>query len=117
MGAYRRILVFTFCSLLAAVVLAQTPAPSPADAVSLSAIVSDAQGRAITGLTLSEFRILEDRVEQTVLSVKANTGAGDYTLTYAPKNSAKDGTWRSIQVEIVGLPRLTVRHTSGYRAP
>jgi Ca-activated chloride channel family protein len=39
-----------------------------------------------------------------------------YSLGYEPKNSTRDGRWRSIRVEIVGHPELKVRARSGYYA-
>ena len=38
-----------------------------------------------------------------------------YTLTYQPKNLAKDGKWRSIEVR-VAKPNLTIRTRKGYHA-
>jgi hypothetical protein len=118
-----RILVVTsaFCRFPAANeagarAFAQITAPSATDVISLSAIVTDAQGRAITGLALKDFRVLEDQVEEAISSVKENTVAGDYTLTYAPKNRVKDARIRKIRVEIPTLPQLTVRHGYGYIA-
>lgn len=43
-----------------------------------------------------------------------------YSLGYYPTNRAKDGTWRDIRVEVVGLPPsgdLVVRTREGYYAP
>jgi len=44
-----------------------------------------------------------------------------YTVGYSPKNDKKDGTWRTIQVNLVGLPRNTekpvVTTRKGYFAP
>lgn len=39
-----------------------------------------------------------------------------YTLTYSPTNTAKDGKWRSIEVR-VSKPNLTIRTRKGYNAP
>jgi Ca-activated chloride channel family protein len=39
-----------------------------------------------------------------------------YSLGYEPKNSARDGTWRTIRVEIPGHPEIKVRARSGYYA-
>src|SRR5262249_48882809 len=43
-----------------------------------------------------------------------------YTLAYYPTNARKDGTFRSVQVEIVGARgrgKLTARTRNGYYAP
>lgn len=45
-----------------------------------------------------------------------------YSLAYYPTNRAKDGTWRDIRVEVVGLPTgssgdVVVRTREGYYAP
>jgi VWFA-related protein len=39
-----------------------------------------------------------------------------YSLGYEPKNSTRDGFWRTIRVEIPGHPEITVRARSGYYA-
>jgi VWFA-related protein len=39
-----------------------------------------------------------------------------YTLGYYPKNDAKDGKWRAIEVR-VAKPNLTIRTRKGYNAP
>ena len=39
-----------------------------------------------------------------------------YSLGYEPKNSVRDGAWRSIKVEIPGHPELKVRARTGYYA-
>lgn len=41
---------------------------------------------------------------------------GQYTITYQPTNTAKDGKWRSIEVRI-SRPNLTIRARKGYNAP
>lgn len=41
-----------------------------------------------------------------------------YTIGYYPSNDKKDGTYRKIKVEVVGLPKgTTVRAREGYTAP
>lgn len=45
-----------------------------------------------------------------------------YSLAYYPTNRAKDGTWRDVRVEVVGLPTgrssdVVVRTREGYYAP
>jgi VWFA-related protein len=39
-----------------------------------------------------------------------------YSLGYEPKNSTRDGSWRTIRVEIPGHPEIKVRARSGYYA-
>ena len=85
MRRHRSILIFAFCCLLATVAFSQTSPPSAADVISVSVIVADASDRAIIGLALKDFSVFEDQVEQTILSVKENTAAGDYTLLCAEK--------------------------------
>ena len=41
---------------------------------------------------------------------------GQYTITYQPTNTLKDGKWRSIEVRI-SRPNLTIRARKGYNAP
>ncbi|MFL6375822.1 MAG: VWA domain-containing protein, partial [Pyrinomonadaceae bacterium] len=40
----------------------------------------------------------------------------EYTLTYEPSNTKKDGKWRAIEVRIA-RPNLTLRTRKGYNAP
>lgn len=50
-------------------------------------------------------------------SVAAEIGT-KYTIGYYPSNDKKDGTYRKIRVEVVGLPKgTTVRARDGYTAP
>lgn len=50
-------------------------------------------------------------------SIAAELGT-KYTLSYTPTNDARDGTYRKIRVETVGLPKgTTVRAREGYTAP
>ena len=113
----QRLRILALCLLMSTPVLAQEPTPANADAVSLSVVVTTGD-RAVTGLSLKDFRIFENQVEQTLISVKENKLVGDYTLTYTPKNPAKDSTFRQVRVEIVLPfgPRVVVRHSQGYRA-
>jgi len=39
-----------------------------------------------------------------------------YSLGYKPTNSARDGTWRSVQISIVNRPDLVARARPGYYA-
>jgi hypothetical protein len=111
------VLIVLCCFLLTVFAVAQTP-PGATEAIEVSVLVSDPSDRAVTGLNIKDFRVLEDQVLQTITSVKENKLAGDYTVSYTPKNSVRDGSWRKVRVEIAGLlgPRLTVRHSAGYSA-
>lgn len=48
-------------------------------------------------------------------SIVAELGS-QYTITYQPTNSAKDGKWRAIELT-VAKPNLTIRTRKGYNAP
>lgn len=41
---------------------------------------------------------------------------GQYTIAYQPKNTARDGKWRNIELRI-SRPNLTIRTRKGYNAP
>jgi len=41
---------------------------------------------------------------------------GQYTVTYSPTNTKKDGKWRAIELRI-SRPNLTIRTRKGYNAP
>jgi VWFA-related protein len=60
-----------------------------------------------------------DRIEQ-LEGVFAEIGediASQYLLAYAPGELARDGSWRTIRVEVAGRPRdFAVRARQGYRA-
>jgi VWFA-related protein len=60
-----------------------------------------------------------DRIEQ-LEGVFAEIGediASQYLLAYAPGELVRDGSWRTIQVEVAGRPRdFAVRARQGYRA-
>lgn len=52
----------------------------------------------------------------------AFTGIADelghqYTISYRPVNTKRDGKWRSLEVKLVSKDDLTVRTRKGYRAP
>ena len=50
-------------------------------------------------------------------SVAAELGS-KYTLGYNPSNEKRDGTYRKIRVDVIGLPKATlVRARDGYTAP
>jgi hypothetical protein len=93
-------------------------AAQPPETINVSVVVSTEDDRAVTGLSLQDFRLFEDQTEQTLQAIKENRLAGDYTLTYTPTNLVRDGRFRRVRVEIVrpGSPKLTVRHSQGYVA-
>ena len=117
MSATRAVLVALLCLLLTTGAWSQAVPSSVTAPIVVSLLVTEPGGRAVTGLQLKDFRVLEDQVPQTILSVKANSLAGDYTLTYTPKNLSNQPAFRKVQVEIVGpvaAARLTVKHAAGY---
>jgi hypothetical protein len=114
----RSLQILTLGLLLSTLAFAQTPTTASAD-VSVSVVVTTRGDRAVTGLTLKDFRVFENGVPQPVVSAKENQLPGDYTITYTPANSARDGAWRRVKVEIANsaAPLMTLQHSQGYRAP
>lgn len=58
---------------------------------------------------------IPDLLAETVIAV-----LNEYILTYTPENTARDGTYRNLQVSIRqprGLPPLTIHYRQGYLAP
>ena len=58
---------------------------------------------------------IPDLLAKTVIAV-----LNEYVLTYTPKNSARDGSYRRLEVSIHqprGLPPLTIHYRQGYIAP
>lgn len=53
---------------------------------------------------------------QTVFADIVEELSNQYLLSYASSNDKRDGTWRTIQVELADK-RYHVRHRQGYRAP
>lgn len=43
--------------------------------------------------------------------------SSQFLIAYYPTNTARDGSFRQLQVQIVGRPNLVVRHRAGYFAP
>ena len=111
------VLIVLSCFLISMLAAAQT-SPGTSEVIDVSVLVSESSDRAVTGLGIQDFRVLEDQVPQTITSVKANKLAGDYTISYAPKNTVKDGAWRKVRVEIANVlaPRLKIQHSAGYYA-
>jgi Ca-activated chloride channel family protein len=81
---------------------------NPALAASLEHIAATSGGRAfIVGSVTELDKVFSEIVEEL---------SHQYLLSYASSNEARDGSWRTIQVEIADK-RLRVRHRQGYRAP
>jgi hypothetical protein len=56
----------------------------------------------IPGLTMSNFRVFEDGIDQVLVGFKSIEGqSGAYQLVYRPINSKQDGSYRKIHVELV----------------
>jgi hypothetical protein len=110
------VLIFLSYILLSVFAAAQTPLTT--EVIDISVLVTTSNDRAVSGLGIKDFRVLEDQVLQTITSVKANKLAGDYTISYAPKNTVKDGLWRKVRVETVGFSGVTMmtQHAAGYYA-
>jgi hypothetical protein len=118
MNRTRVMLSVLFCVCLALSGLAKTQTPAGTNVITLSVLVVEPADRPVTGLSAKDFRVLENDIEQKIVSLKENNLAGDYSLTYTPSNPTQDGTWRKVRLEIVNLQaaRLTVRHAAGYYA-
>jgi Ca-activated chloride channel family protein len=81
---------------------------NPALAASLEHIAATSGGRAFIVGTVTELdKVFSEIVEEL---------SHQYLLSYASSNGARDGSWRTIQVEVADK-RLRVRHRQGYRAP
>ena len=113
----RSLQILTLCLLMSVLAFAQAPTTTATD-ISISIVVTTTGDRAVTGLAARDFRVFENDVEQTIVSAKENQLPGDYTVTYTPRNSVQDGSWRKVRVEIVNIPArlMTVRHSQGYTA-
>ena len=92
------LIVLVFC--LALVLLVPTPraqdpapaAPPPPPAgptVGLSLIVTDKDNKGVTSIRKDQVRVLEDGVEQTVLSVEADERPVDYVIVFDASGSTK----------------------------
>ncbi len=91
----------------------QGPAPSMGrlsdDAHRTMQLLADESGGTFyTTANLESLNQVYERVLQDVGRV--------YTLGYQSNNDKRDGTWRSVRVEISGHPDLKVRARSGYYA-
>jgi Ca-activated chloride channel family protein len=81
---------------------------NPALAASLEHIAATSGGRSFIVSTVTELdKVFSEIVEEL---------SHQYLLSYPSSNEARDGSWRTIQVEVTDR-RLRVRHRQGYRAP
>jgi VWFA-related protein len=71
-------------------------------------LADDSGGTFYTTANLESLNEVYERVMQDVGRV--------YSIDYEPSNDARDGTWRTIKVEIPSHPELKVRARSGYYA-
>jgi len=71
-------------------------------------LADDSGGTFYTTANLENLNEVYERVMQDVGRV--------YSIAYEPTNDARDGTWRTIKVEIPSHPELKVRARSGYYA-
>ena len=76
--------------------------------LTMQLIADESGGTMYTTANLDNLNEVFDRVMQDVGRV--------YSLGYQPKNEKRDGTWRTIKVDIPGHPELKVRARSGYYA-
>jgi hypothetical protein len=119
MNRKRFLLVIAACLPLTTLTAAQMPPPPAANMINVSVLVSENRGdRAVIGIRIDQFRLFEDQDEQTIVAIKENSLAGDYTLSYTPRKAATLRGWRRVRVEIAGDLRshVTVRHSAGYYA-
>ena len=101
-----------------------------ASPVVVSLVVTDRYGRFVNGLKLSDFRVFEDNIPQTIFTfvgsrpkppdprVPQNDAADNsYTVTYYPDPSNHNPGFRKIKVDIVADNGRSwrVRHRPGYR--
>jgi hypothetical protein len=63
-------------------------------------LADDSGGTFYTTSNLDNLSEVYERVLQDVGRV--------FSISYQPKNDARDGTWRTIKVEVVGHPELKV---------
>jgi|GEM_PF-5199868 len=102
---------------------AQNTAGANADAnlVQVTATVTEDGNRGVIGLTKENFQIWEDSSEQQIVTISAGSSPSEYVLSYKPTNTAKDGTWRKLQIKVIPPKNLTaplsVRAKVGYYAP
>jgi len=83
--------------------------PMGVDSGTLKKIASETGGRAF-------FPRNEEDLDKAYAQIDEDLRS-QYILAYTPANSAKDGSFRTIQVKIKNKGDLTVRHRRGYFAP
>ena len=106
--------------LIALIVLAQTPS---GPIVELSLIVTDKDRKSLKSINKDEIRIVEDKVEQTVLSVEPDNRPTDYGLLIDCSNErmADQVVKRFLRAQGIGsianvlLTHGDTSHVSGFR--
>lgn len=83
--------------------------PMGVDSGALKKIASETGGRAF-------FPRNEEDLDKAYAQIDEDLRS-QYILAYTPANSAKDGSFRTIQVKVKNHGDLTVRHRRGYFAP
>jgi len=83
--------------------------PMGVDSGTLKKIASETGGRAF-------FPRNEEDLDKAYAQIDEDLRS-QYILAYTPANSAKDGSFRTIQVKVKNHSDLTVRHRRGYFAP
>jgi TonB family protein len=77
--------------------------------------VSFPNGRAVEGLTVSDFEITEDGVPQTIQFCEFKAAEGVYVLGYYPRSANADGQFRKIYVAVKTATSARVESREGYR--
>src|SRR4030095_9389817 len=83
--------------------------PMGVDSGTLKKIAAETGGRAFFPRNSGDLDTAYAQIDEDLRS--------QYILAYTPANSAKDGSFRTIQVKIKNKGDLTVRHRRGYFAP
>ena len=83
--------------------------PMGVDSGTLKKIAAETGGRAFFPRNEGDLDIAYAQIDEDLRS--------QYILAYTPANSAKDGSFREIQVKVRNHNDLTVRHRRGYFAP
>jgi Ca-activated chloride channel homolog len=74
----------------------------------LKTLAGDTGGRAFFPKDLSELGTISDEIAKDMRTV--------YVLGYYPSNEKRDGTFRRVEVKVLGDPKYTARTRSGYYA-
>jgi VWFA-related protein len=83
--------------------------PMGVDSGTLKKIAAETGGRAFFPRDEGDLDAAYTQIDEDLRS--------QYILAYTPANSAKDGSFRTIQVKVKNHNDLTVRHRRGYFAP